>query len=221
MTLFEWDGVTPLLDTDGDTTPDTGTLAVNASTTIVVDVTVGWTGLSDTVMVTASSSFDLQVFSTATDSTTVPPTIILTLSDTTLALGSPDPTCEGLANGSRTGEFTVYNGSSGNEGCAYVWDAFTATIRSNKPWTGTIAGTDVAPTSGITLASGNFHYDAVAAATSYSDCSSDTALTATPTSFESAGTTGTSLYDFHHCVLVDWDDDDGTIDSKVIYTVQQ
>ena len=39
--------------------------------------------------------------------------ITISLTDATMALGTPDPTCEALSDGSTTGEFTVYNGATG------------------------------------------------------------------------------------------------------------
>ena len=50
--------------------------------------------------------------------------ITITLGDTSLALGTPDPACEGNPDSTVVGEFTLYNGSTGNEGCGYVWAAF-------------------------------------------------------------------------------------------------
>ena len=95
------------------------------------------------------------------------------------------------------------------------------TVKSNKPWTGTIAGSDGSPTSGVTVALGGFHYDTEAAASTYTACSSDTVLATTTSSFESSGVIGQSIYSFHHCVVLDWDDADGTIDSTITYTVTQ
>ena len=43
--------------------------------------------------------------------------ITITLGDTSLALGTPDPACEGNPDSTVVGEFTLYNGSTGNEGC--------------------------------------------------------------------------------------------------------
>ena len=80
---------------------------------------------------------------------------------------------------------------------------------------------DGTPTSGITIANASFLYNTVASSTSYAACSTDTAVTTTATSWEPAGPLGNTLYTFHHCVLLDWDDADGTIDSTITYTVSQ
>ena len=222
VALFESDGVTPLTDTDGDTTPDTGLLASASSTAIVVKVTVGWSALSDVTTVTAASSIALAVTNNATDTTTAPPTITLALGDTTLALGVPDPGCEDNPDGTTVGEFTVYSGSTGNEGCTYVWDPLGVTVESNKPWTGTVEGADGTPTSELRVVFGSFRYDVVAAATSYSQYGADTTLSTVAVLWESSGPEGgNQAYTHHHCVLLDWDDDDGTIDSTITYTVSQ
>ena len=222
VSLFESDGLTPLTDTDGDTTPDTGTLASASSTDIVVKVTVGWSALTDVTTVTAASSIAPAVTNNASDTTTAPPTITINLGDPTLALGLPDPGCEDNPDATTVGEFTVYNGTTGNEGCTYVWDPLVVTVESNKPWTGTVEGADGTPTSELRVAFGSFRYDLAAAATSYSQCGSDTTLTTVPVLWESSGPEGDDQgYTHHHCVLLDWDDDDGTIDSTITYTVSQ
>ena len=147
--------------------------------------------------------------------------ITIALTDTTMALGTPDPSCEGLTDGTATGEFVVYNGTTGNEGCSYVWGGLSVTIKSNRPWTGTTNGSDGTPTSGVTVVGSSFHYSTSAAASTYTGCAGYTALATTTASFEASGTQGNSLYNFYHCVLIDWDDSDGTIDSTITYTVSQ
>ena len=220
--LYQADGVTPLPDTDLDTTPDTGSLAPSGSVNIVVKVTIGWSATNDSTLVSSVSSVDTGVQSSATDTTTAPPTITLNLGDTTLAMGSPDPNCEDNPDGTAVGEFTVYNGTAGNQGCAYTWSPLAITVDSNRPWTGTVAGSDGTPTSGVTVALGNYRYDAAAAALSYPGCAGDAQLPTTPGPFESSGSEGSNqVYNHHHCVVIDWDDNDGTIDSTITYTVSQ
>ena len=139
--------------------------------------------------------------------------ITVTLGDTTMALGTPDPDCEGNPDATVLGEFTVYNGTTGNQGCSYIWNSLTVRVKSNKPWTGDIDGADGSPTSGVTVPNGNYHYDTA--------CSADTALATTTAQWEPSGTVGNNLYTFYHCLLLDWDDADGTIDSTITYTVSQ
>ena len=96
------------------------------------------------------------------------------------------------------------------------------TVQSNKPWTGTIDGSDGTPTSDVTVALGSFRYDTNTTPTSYTECGTDTAVPSTPTLWEGAGLIGANqLYTHSHCVLVDWDDADGTIGSTITRTVQQ
>ncbi len=147
--------------------------------------------------------------------------ITITLGDTSLALGTPDPACEGNPDSTVVGEFTLYNGATGNEGCGYVWSSLSVRVKSNKAWTGDIDGADGTPTSGITVVNGSFRYDTAAAQTSYSNCSADTTLTTTTAQWEASGTLGNTLYTFYHCVILDWDDADGSIDSTITYTVSQ
>ena len=187
----------------------------------MVKVTLGWSGLGDTTTIYATSSLDILVSATSTDTTTVTPTITLSLSDPTLALGTPDPGCEGNFDGTVVGEFTVYNGNAGNQGCAYVWADLTVTVKSNAPWTGTIAGDDVSPTSDINIAQDSFRYDSAAAPASYVDCAVDAAVGTTTTQFEPSGTSGINPYTFSHCAIIDWDDSDGSIDSTITYSASQ
>ena len=221
LALYESDGVTPLVDSDADTIPDTGAIAPSASASIVVKVTVGWSSTSDIVTVRATSSADPLVFSTSTDSTTAPPTITVTLDDSTMSFSGADPDCESNPDGSSVGEFTVYHGTIGNQGCTYIWNDLTVTVKSNAPWTGTVAGTDQSPTSDITVALSSFRYDTTLAVASYSDCSSATTLSTSTSPFESAGTGGINPYTFRHCVLINWNDRQGTIDSALEYAVTQ
>jgi outer membrane protein assembly factor BamB len=74
--LYQADGVTPLSDTDGDTIPDTGSLATGEGVTVIARVTVPAgvnPGDKDTSLVTFTSSNDLSVHKTAKLTTTVPP----------------------------------------------------------------------------------------------------------------------------------------------------
>ncbi len=67
-------GDTPMSDTDGDAVPDTGLMAANAVVRIIVSVAVpGGTpaGTVDSLVVTGTSTFDVGVSETATDTTTV------------------------------------------------------------------------------------------------------------------------------------------------------
>ena len=147
--------------------------------------------------------------------------LTLTLGDTSMALGTPDPDCEGNTDGATVGEFTVYNGATGNQGCSYLWNGISVRVKSNKAWTGTIDGSDGSPTSAIKVVNSSFHYDSAAASTNYSTCADATAMATTSATWEPSGTVWNNLYTFYHCVIIDWDDTDGTIDSTITYTVTQ
>lgn len=74
--LFEADGTTPLSDSDGDTIPDTGSLATGESARVVATVTVPGTanpGDVEISFVTFTSSNDLSRSKTAKMTTTIPP----------------------------------------------------------------------------------------------------------------------------------------------------
>ena len=70
--LYQADGVTPLLDTNGNGVPDTGTLASGASTTVVLRVSLptGATGGPYSVSKTATSKLDPTKTATVSDTLT-------------------------------------------------------------------------------------------------------------------------------------------------------
>lgn len=72
-TLYKSDGVTPLVDTNGNGTPDTGAVAAGATYTVVLKVTLpaGATGGPYSVAKTATSKFAPAVTAVATDTLTV------------------------------------------------------------------------------------------------------------------------------------------------------
>ncbi|KVW99769.1 beta strand repeat-containing protein [Thiobacillus denitrificans] len=67
--LYQADGATPLIDSNGNGTPDTGPLAAGASTTVVLKAILppGATGGPYTVQKTATSAADPNVSATTTD----------------------------------------------------------------------------------------------------------------------------------------------------------
>ena len=72
-TLYKSDGVTPLVDTNGNSTPDTGLVAAGATYTVVLKVTLpaSATGGPYSVAKTATSKFDPTKTAVATDTLTV------------------------------------------------------------------------------------------------------------------------------------------------------
>ncbi len=76
VSLFKSDGVTPLPDTNNNGIPDTGSLASNTSTDVVVRVAVPGAvnpGDADTSIVRFTSNNDATRFKTSAQTTTVPP----------------------------------------------------------------------------------------------------------------------------------------------------
>jgi trimeric autotransporter adhesin len=71
-TLYKSDGVTPLVDTNGNSTPDTGLVAAGGTYTVVLKVTLpaGATGGPYSVAKTATSKFDPIKTAVATDTLT-------------------------------------------------------------------------------------------------------------------------------------------------------
>ncbi len=72
--LFKSDGITPLPDTDGDGTPDTGLLSPGEAVDIVVKVSIPFNaavGTIDTTIINATSSLNNTVSDSTTDTTTV------------------------------------------------------------------------------------------------------------------------------------------------------
>ena len=72
FTLYKSDGVTPLVDTNGNSTPDTGLVAAGATYTVVLKVTLpaSATGGPYSVSKTATSKFDPTKTAVATDTLT-------------------------------------------------------------------------------------------------------------------------------------------------------
>ena len=147
------------------------------------------------------------------------PEIILTLGTSSVNLSGVDPACASVAGTS------AYAGSTGNEGCAYVWTV-SVQVQSNKAWKGTLAGVDNGlPTSQVTVANGNYHAS-TSALSSYASCTGATTVpgAADPNdewTWENSRKKGNIIGTHYHCVMVDWDDDDGTIDSTISYSVSQ
>src|SRR3989304_381824 len=83
--------------------------------------------------------------------------ITITIADATADFGTTmDAACTAAGSSDTV---TGYDGSSGNEGCAYAWKAagsgLSVTVKSNKTWNGTIVATENAGTAtGLTIAGG-------------------------------------------------------------------
>ena len=146
------------------------------------------------------------------------PQIILTLGTSSVDLTGVDPTCASV------GGTTANAGSTGNEGCAYAW-TISVQVQSNRAWTGTLTGDDNGQTTSDLRVENDSYYASTSSIGSYSDCIG--AMTVPESGQESAwmweasGAQGNISGTHSHCVLVDWDDDDGTISATMSYSVSQ
>jgi len=103
--LFQSDGATSLLDTNGNGTPDTGPLAPNASFTVILKATLptGATGGPFAVTKTATSKFDPTKTATATDTLTVISNNTVDLTENTARSDSSPAGTATSANAATTG----------------------------------------------------------------------------------------------------------------------
>lgn len=121
--LYRADGVTPMVDTNGNSIPDTGPLAPGASTTVVLKATLppGATGGPYAVQKTAASAADPAQKATVTDTLTTIVGNSVDLTNNTSGAGSPgsgqgpegSAVVSNAANPGATSRFTLYvaNGS--------------------------------------------------------------------------------------------------------------
>ncbi len=120
-----------------------------------------------------------------------------------------------------------YQGSTGNQGSYYVWKSTSGTglsieVKSNKVWNGTYqAAENIGTATSMTIASSVLLFSGGSDPASYADCGSATALTITPTSWQTSIAAGKNTYTHYYCLRVDWNDDPGTFSSIVTYTVTQ
>jgi hypothetical protein len=165
------------------------------------------TGGTGTVTVTATNNAEL----------------VMTIADTSAAYGTalqPDGSGTG-------GEIGAVTGSSASQGAYYIWTPATVpnfTVRSNKPWSGTVSASENPTGSGasasLTVASGALRR-CTAAPADYAAASSCTAFTTSAASWASSVAKGTSTYTHYVALRIDWNDDPGTFSSNVVYSVTQ
>lgn len=110
-TLYKSDGVTPLVDTNGNSIPDTGLVGAGGSYTVVLKVTLpaGATGGPYSVSKTATSKFDPTKTAVATDTLTV-------ISANTVDLTNNVALPTTAANGAGATGATVITTNSANPG---------------------------------------------------------------------------------------------------------
>ena len=127
-TLYKSDGVTPLVDTNGNSTPDTGLVAAGAGYTVVLKVTLpaGATGGPYSVSKTATSKFDPTKTAVATDTLTAITANTVDLTNTSALPGAPGAGATGAtiittnnANPGTTTRFTLFVNNTSASGDTY------------------------------------------------------------------------------------------------------
>ena len=138
-TLYKSDGVTPLVDTNGNSTPDTGLVTAGATYTVVLKVTLpaGATGGPYSVAKTATSKFDPTKTAVATDTLTV---IAANTVDLTNNVALPTT----AANGAGSTGATIITTNSTNPGTTTRFTLF-ANNTSATGDTYNISATGLAP----------------------------------------------------------------------------
>ena len=147
----------------------------------------------------------------------------MTISDATAEFGTNlDPDC--TASNS-TDSVLGYLGSTGDEGCGYVWRSAGAGVNievlSNSTWNGWVDATENGGTSGLTIASGSLRWVEDTEPTTYAACTSATAFTTSASVWKSSIGGGKKKYDYFYCLMVDWDKTPGTFSSTVTYLASQ
>jgi uncharacterized repeat protein (TIGR01451 family) len=122
FTLYQADGVTPMVDSNGNGVPDTGPLAAGASYSVVVKATLpaGASGGPYTVQKTATSRFDASKSATVTDTLTAITANTVDLTNNAAGAGAPGAgagpesaaVITNAANPGSTSRFTLYVGNS-------------------------------------------------------------------------------------------------------------
>lgn len=127
-TLYKSDGVTPLVDTNGNSTPDTGLVAAAGTYTVVLKVTLpaGATGGPYSVGKTATSKFDPTKTAVATDTLTAISASTVDLTNTSALPGAPGAGATGATiittnntNPGTTTRFTLFANNTGTTGDTY------------------------------------------------------------------------------------------------------
>ena len=126
--LYKSDGVTPLVDTNGNSTPDTGLVAAGGTYTVVLKATLpaSATGGSYSVSKTATSTFDPTKTATGTDKLTAITANTVDLTNTSALPGAPGAGATGATiittnstNPGTTTRFTLYANNTGTTGDTY------------------------------------------------------------------------------------------------------
>ena len=153
-TLYKSDGVTPLVDTNGNSTPDTGLVAAGATYTVVLKVTLpaSATGGPYSVSKTATSKFDPTQAAVATDTLTLitANTVDLTNGGALGAgAGTPAIITTNSTNPGTTTRFTLNANNTGATG-----DTYNLAVTSVLPAGWTVVFRDTAGVVNLTPGTG-------------------------------------------------------------------
>ncbi len=147
--------------------------------------------------------------------------ITLSISDGTADFGSNIDPMGTKSNSSDANQVVDYQESGGSY---YVWrsdsgNGLTVTVKSNKSWTGTVEASKNKGTSdSMSIESGVLRYNK-SEPQSYYDAALSTPFSTSPTTFEPMGSKGVHNYTYFYALRVGWDDDPGTLESSVTYSV--
>jgi hypothetical protein len=146
--------------------------------------------------------------------------ITIAISDGTADFGTNIDPLGTDSNSSDTRQVVDFQDPSGSY---YVWrsnsgSGLTVTVRSNKPWTGTVIASENAGTArSMTIESGVLRFGPTMPS-NYYDAALSQPFVLTGSSFEAAGTKGIHTYSHFYSLRVGWIDDPGTFVSSVAYS---
>ena len=147
--------------------------------------------------------------------------ITLSISDDTAYFGS---TIDPMGTNSNSSDANQVRALVDTPGSYYVWrssggNGLTVTVKSNTSWVGTMSASENDGGSrSMTIHSDVLRYSA-SEPTSYYDAALAPAFGADGSTFERSGTKGIHDYTYFYALRVDWNDDPGTFQSNVTYSV--
>jgi hypothetical protein len=219
ITLLQSDGVTPLVDTNGDGFVDTGKLASGAGRTIVVKVDVPSSAAlatTDKLVVTAWSTGvrGKSGADQATDTTTVASSVKLSISTSTLAFGAVSPGGDVDPSAANVSSVPDPSGASYVRGAADGHGAVRVTVTSNGTWTGSCwADENSGTASSVRVSEGRLQWSLTGSGTW-----APVQTQADPACFTTRPV-GSTTYGFDYRLRFNWTDDPGTVSTALHFSV--